>query len=112
MTRVYQHPESFRPPLAFGGHGWRIRGQAALCTGCGTSVPVWSVSEGLWPLYAPQWCPHMVRALPAPEPDTASLLAGRPQAPAPAPATPPPPPANLSVSPAEQLSLLDEGVMT
>lgn len=63
--RLYRSPLGYRPPLAYGGHNWRLRGVSALCTRCHSTVPVWSLGEGLWPTLVARWCPGLIRALPA-----------------------------------------------
>lgn len=43
---TYRHPQSYRPPLAYGGHMWRLIDPAppgwmptAQCVRCGVTVP-------------------------------------------------------------------------
>lgn len=59
----YQHPASFTPPLAYGGHEFLAHGDVATCWGCGATVPVWSAHEGLWMTFTARWCPNKVAAL-------------------------------------------------
>lgn len=63
--RLYRSPLSFRPPLAYGGHAFRLRGVSAHCGRCHGTAPTWSLREGLWTQWVPRWCPGLIAALPA-----------------------------------------------
>ena len=69
---TYRHPQSYRPPLVYGGHEWTapvIEPEhpawvtVAQCGRCGSTVPDWSLREGYWLTLAPVVCPAKVRAL-------------------------------------------------
>jgi hypothetical protein len=70
-SRPYRHPESYRPPLALGGHCFDLvtlhpghDDFYVTCLSCFTSMPAWALSEGFWMTLAGRWCPGAVRALP------------------------------------------------
>jgi hypothetical protein len=65
--RPYMHPASFTPPLAYGGHEWLWRDSLATCWGCGLTVPLWALVEGLWMTFGPRWCPNKIAALSRPK---------------------------------------------
>ena len=71
--KPYRHPESYRPPLAYGGHDWTLPMVAPVAPAwivvaqcrCGWTVPLWALREGYWMTLAPRWCPLKVAAIEA-----------------------------------------------
>ena len=64
MTEVYRSGLMRQPPLAWGGHIWRLAPPVATCLRCHAPVPAWSLAEGLWMTFAPRWCTALAAALP------------------------------------------------
>lgn len=54
-----------RPPLALGGHTFRVHGDYETCLGCHVTLPAWAVAENLGHHFGlARWCPALFRALP------------------------------------------------
>lgn len=54
---------AMRPPLAFGGHAFRMTGEEWWQCACGLALPSWAIAEGFW-VVSGRWCPLLMRALP------------------------------------------------
>lgn len=78
MSRLYRTPMSHRPPLAYGGHAFKLAGTVAQCRRCAVTVPAWSIHKatGMWMTFAARWCPRLIRALPpaSPPPRTSTFV--------------------------------------